>query len=267
MSAPANSYVVIKLGGSSLQDENCIRRVAQDIKKLNDLNYQLILVHGGGPAINESLTEKGIKWEFIEGQRKTTPEMMTVIETTLFGVVNRRIQRVFSEFDIPVLGISGSDIKLLKCEPLSSQLDRVGLVTDVNSELIIQLVENQKMRIIPLIAPIGVNDKGERFNINADMAAMHLAVGLRAKNLVYLTDQSGIWDAQKNNIKQIDSLGLYQLVETKVVQGGMLVKVKSVLQALRQGVGEVDIISALESDNLFSLINENKSLGTRCYRI
>ncbi|MCB0369242.1 MAG: hypothetical protein KDD45_07235, partial [Bdellovibrionales bacterium] len=105
-----------------------------------------------------------------------------------------------------------------------------------------------------------------RYNINADMAAMSLAIELKAKNLIFMTDQQGIWDAQKNSIKEVDALGLYQLIETKVVQGGMLVKVKAVMNALKEGVSEVDIIDARVAGNLFSLLLDNKSVGTRCYR-
>lgn len=260
-------WIVVKLGGSSLQDESIIRVIAEDVKKLSDLGYKLLLIHGGGPAINEALTEKKITWEFIEGQRKTTKEMMQVIETTLFGVVNRRIQKIFSSLNIPVLGISGSDLQLLRCQPLSLELGQVGLVESVNFAFLEQMVERNDSPIIPLVAPIGVDGAGERYNINADMAAMHLAVSLKAKHLIYMTDQQGIWDAQKNNIKEIDSLGLYQLIETKIVQGGMLVKVRSVIQALRENVQEVDIIQAASRGSLFSLVHENKSVGTRCYRM
>lgn len=150
---------------------------------------------------------------------------------------------------------------------MSAELGQVGLVKAVNSRYLQQIVERNEDKIIPLIAPIGVDEKGERYNINADMAAMHLAVSLKAKHLVYMTDQQGIWDAQKNNIKEIDSLGLYQLIETNVVQGGMLVKVRSVIQALRENVQEVDIIQASGKGNLFSLVHENKPVGTRCYRM
>lgn len=127
---------------------------------------------------------------------------------------------------------------------MSSELGYVGRVQNVNVSFLKQIVERNDQKIVPLIAPIGVNDQGERFNINADMATMHLAVGLKGKNLVYLTDRKGILDDQKKLINQIDSLGLYQLMETKVVQGGMLVKVRSVVQALRENVSEVDIMSA-----------------------
>jgi len=267
MNSQEKSWVVIKLGGSSLQDDSIIKSIASDVKKLLDLDYKLLLLHGGGPAINEALTEKKITWEFIEGQRRTSPEMMQVIESTLFGIVNRRIQKVFASFNIPLLGLSGSDLKLLKCQPMSPELGRVGLVKEVNSRFLQQIVERNDDQIIPLVAPIGVDDEGERYNINADMAAMHLAVSLKAKHLVYMTDQKGIWDAQKNNIKEIDSLGLYQLIETGVVQGGMLVKVRSVIQALRENVQEVDIIHSAGTGNLFSLVHENQSVGTRCYRM
>ncbi|NUM59794.1 MAG: acetylglutamate kinase [Bdellovibrionaceae bacterium] len=259
-------WIVIKLGGSSLQEDNIVRQIAKDVKKLSDLDYKLLIIHGGGPAINEALSEKKITWEFIEGQRKTTSEMMIVIENTLVGTVNRKIQKIFSQEGIPVVGLSGSDLEMLLCEPQNESLGLVGLVKKVSSEVIKVLVQGSKLRVIPLVAPIGVDEKGERYNINADMAAMNLAVDLKAQHLVYMTDQPGIWDQNKQLIKEIESLALYQLTETHVVQGGMLVKVRAVIQALRNNVQEVDIIDARTEGNLFSLVHENKSVGTRCYR-
>ena len=105
--------LVIKLGGASLESDSVIQSLATDVKKLSDLGYKMVLIHGGGPAINAALTERNIMWEFVDGQRKTTPEMMKVIEATLFGIVNRRLQSCFSKRAIPVLGISGSDMGIL----------------------------------------------------------------------------------------------------------------------------------------------------------
>lgn len=258
-----NELLVVKLGGASLENEQVVQSLAKDVKKLHDLGYTMLLIHGGGPAINAALTERNIIWEFVDGQRKTTPEMMKVIEATLFGIVNRRLQSHFSALNVPVLGISGSDMGILRCEALNDDLGLVGKVTDVNKGLLKKLIE---LPLVPLITPVGSDEKGNKYNINADMAAMHLATQLKAKNLIYMTDQKGIWDQTKETIKEIDSLGLYQLVETKVVQGGMLVKVKSVLQALREGVGEVDIIDARTENSLYDLVHSKKSLGTRCYR-
>jgi acetylglutamate kinase len=259
----SDELLVIKLGGASLENESVVRSIAKDVKKLHDLGYTMILIHGGGPAINAALTERNIVWEFVDGQRKTTPEMMKVIEATLFGIVNRRLQSHFSAVDVPVLGISGSDMGLLRCQPLNDDLGLVGQVVQVNKKLIKGMLQ---LPVIPLITPVGSDQKGDKFNINADMAAMNIATALKAKNLIFMTDQKGIWDQNKQTIKEVDSLGLYQLMETKVVQGGMLVKVKSVLQALRDGVEEVDIIDAREENSLFDLVHTKKSLGTRCYR-
>ncbi|MBL7545947.1 MAG: acetylglutamate kinase [Bdellovibrionaceae bacterium] len=258
-----DNLLVIKLGGASLENEDVIQSLARDIKKLHELGYTMLLIHGGGPAINAALTERNIIWEFVDGQRKTTPEMMKVIEATLFGIVNRRLQSHFAALNIPILGISGSDMGILRCHPLNDDLGLVGQVTQVNKDLLSSLLQ---LPIIPLVTPVGSDEKGNKFNINADMAAMSLATALKAKNLIYMTDQKGIWDQAKETIKEIDSLGLYQLMETKVVQGGMLVKVKSVLQALRDGVDEVDIIDARSENSLFDLVHSRKSLGTRCYR-
>lgn len=258
-----NDLLVIKLGGASLESEGVVQSLARDVKALHDLGYTMLLIHGGGPAINAALTERNIIWEFVDGQRKTTPEMMKVIEATLFGIVNRRLQSHFAALNVPVLGISGSDMGILRCRALNDELGLVGQVTDVNKELLKSLIQ---LSLVPLITPVGSDEKGDKFNINADMAAMFLATQLKAKNLIYMTDQKGIWDQNKETIKEIDSLGLYQLMETKVVQGGMLVKVKSVLQALRDGVEEVDIIDARTENSLFDLVHSKKSLGTRCYR-
>lgn len=258
-----NELLVIKLGGASLESETVVQSLAKDIKKLHELGYTMLLIHGGGPAINAALTERNIIWEFVDGQRKTTPEMMKVIEATLFGIVNRRLQSYFSALNVPVLGVSGSDMGILRCVPLNDDLGLVGQVTGVNRDLLKKLID---IPVVPLITPVGSDEKGNKFNINADMAAMHIAVGLKAKNLVYMTDQKGIWDQNKETITQIDALGLYQLMQTKVVQGGMLVKVKSVVQALREGVGEVDIIDARAENSLFDLVHSKKSLGTRCYQ-
>lgn len=258
-----DELLVIKLGGASLEDEGVVQSLAKDVKRLNDLGYKMLLIHGGGPAINAALTERKIIWEFVDGQRKTTPEMMRVIEATLFGIVNRRLQSQFSALGVPVLGVSGSDIGILRCSPLNDDLGLVGLVKAVNKDILTKLIE---LPVIPLITPIGTDEQGNKYNINADLAAMSLATQLGARNLIYMTDQSGIWDQNKETIKEIDALGLYQLTETKVVQGGMLVKVKSVLQALREGVKEVDIIDARAENSLFDLVHLKKTLGTRCYR-
>lgn len=258
-----DELLVIKLGGASLESEAVVQSLAKDVKKLHDLGYTMLLIHGGGPAINAALTERNIIWEFVDGQRKTTPEMMKVIEATLFGIVNRRLQTHFSALGVPVLGISGSDMGILRCLPLNDDLGLVGQVTGVNHGLLKKMID---LPVVPLITPVGSDEKGNKFNINADMAAMHIATGLKAKNLIYMTDQKGIWDQNKETIKQIDALGLYQLMQTKVVQGGMLVKVKSVVQALREGVGEVDIIDARAENSLFDLVHSKKSLGTRCYQ-
>lgn len=254
--------LVIKLGGASLESETVVQSLAKDIKKLHELGYTMLLIHGGGPAINAALSERNIIWEFIDGQRKTTPEMMKVIEATLFGIVNRRLQTHFSVLGVPVLGISGSDMGILKCKPLNDELGLVGQVEGVNKDLLKKIVG---LDVVPLITPVGSDEKGNKFNVNADVAAMHIATGLKAKNLIYMTDQKGIWDQNQETIGQIDALGLYQLMQTKVVQGGMLVKVKSVVHALRDGVEEVDIIDARAENSLYDLVHSKKTLGTRCY--
>jgi acetylglutamate kinase len=253
--------ILIKLGGAALQDEGLVKDLCEDLSLIRSVGVKLVLVHGGGPAINEELTLRGISWEFFEGQRITTPEMMDVIEMTLCGKMNRKIVRTLNRFGVPAVGVSGTDASTLVCKKQNEKLGQVGKITNVNTKVINSLLESGS---IPVIAPIGVGLKGEAYNINADWAATRVAQALEIQKLLFLTDQDGILDPEKKLIPEVDAGELEHLIETNVVTGGMLAKVRTILHGLKNGVKDIHILNAKDSHGLIKELFTDTGVGTVC---
>ncbi len=244
--------VVLKLGGSSLEDPSALKEVIESIRGYLRYEYQVIIVHGGGPAINQELTKQGITWKFINGQRQTTGEMITVIEDVLVNNVNKNLVTNFNRANINAVGVSGAQDEMLLCRKLSEELQLVGEIICVNT----QAVENilcEKHNTIPVIAPIGVGSDGEKYNINADWAAAKIAIALKAKKLIFLTDQNGILNKSGELIENASLDFLTDLIETKTVTGGMYTKVLTIKDALSHGVPQVRVLNGKSSvDGLWS---------------
>lgn len=258
---------LIKLGGSALENMEIVARLCTDLSLVRSASVQLAIVHGGGPNINRQLELHGISWKFVEGLRVTTPEMMDVIEMVLCGKVNPTLVRTINATGVSATGISGLDHKTLLCEALSEDLGRVGLIRQVNTELITDQLRKQRESgkgSIPVIAPIGVDEMGRAYNINADFAASKIACALEVDKLIYLTDQEGILDQYGELITEINQSGLRQLVELGVVTGGMLAKVKAVLEALEGGVREVHILNGTRFHSIIQELYTDKGVGTLC---
>ncbi len=251
--------ILIKLGGASLGDANVLTKLANCLEQYRNLGYQVILVHGGGPAINAELTRRNMTWNFVKGQRVTTPEMMEVIEMVLSGSINPQIVKYLNSRGLFSLGFSGVDGPTLLCSQASPELGLVGVVDQVNSRWIEDLL-SMPHSPIPVIAPLGTNAMGESFNVNADWAASRLASALKVQQMIFLTDQKGILDARKMPIKDISQAQLEQLVHEEVVTGGMYTKALTILHALEHGVQSVRVMSA--SDCVDALYNDR--LGTWC---
>jgi acetylglutamate kinase len=240
--------IVIKLGGSSLQDPTTLRKVIETIRGYRKYDYSVIIVHGGGPSINEELTKRGITWQFINGQRQTTPEMISIIEEVLVGKINRHLVEDFNAARIPAVGFSGAECETLFCNQASAELGQVGNITKVNTLWIERLLAASGS-VVPVVAPIGVGMNGEKYNINADWAASKLASALNAEKLIFLTDQPGIMNPEGQLIASASPQFLHQLVEKKIVTGGMHTKVLTVLEALKSGVPQVRVMSGKEAEN------------------
>ena len=247
--------IVIKQGGSSLGDPSTLSELSAIVSGYQQRGFEVVLVHGGGPAINAELLKRGITWKFIDGQRQTTPEMMTVIDQVLGQTVNSELVNGLQRTGIKSIGLSGADDRILFCEQLNSELGQVGLVQAVNATAIETALSEG---LLPVLAPLGVDDNGMKFNVNADWAATKIAIALKADKLIFLTDQDGILGEKKRLIRRATPLHIQQLISDGIITGGMCTKANAMLSALQYGVTQVRVLNANQSSLIFS----KTSLGT-----
>lgn len=251
--------VLIKLGGSSLQNETVVFKLAELVKLYQKNQYDVFVVHGGGPAINAELTARGISWTFLNGQRITTPEMISTIEMVLKGKINGSLVRALNQAGIASIGVSGGENFLLECEQANPELQQVGKIISVNTSWLEGLSQINGSTV-PVVAPLGVDKKGLVYNINADWAAAKIAMSLKVDELVYLTDQKGILGADKTLLNQLNLQSLQNLIDTNVVQGGMLAKTQTIMAALQDGVKKITIRHAEDASTGYGV----SSIGTHC---
>lgn len=255
-------YVVIKCGGSVMEQlppsffENVVHLFQRyEIKP--------IIVHGGGPLISSLLKKLGIETQFVNGLRVTTEEVLDVVEMVLSGSVNKQIVRRLMEVNGMAYGVSGVDGMLLKSEPVSES-DKVGLVgevVEVNTSLINHLIQQG---FIPVISPIGIDEQGQRYNINGDVAASAIAKALGA-SLCMISDIPGIYKEQNGErliYKKMTKVEIEQLIEEGMITGGMIPKVKAAIDGLVHEVPEVVILNGMEQDSLITFA-EGKEIGTK----
>jgi acetylglutamate kinase len=263
----AGTKIVVKLGGSVLQDDALLEAICEDIAAIRKVGVAIVLVHGGGPAINEELTRRGIKWDFIDGQRVTTPEMMDVVEMVLCGRVNRRIVRALNAAGLKAVGFSGADAGTLMCKRANERLGQVGTIERVGTQLIESILSMQDdlgTRGIPVIAPIGLGRDGLAYNINADWAASRVASQLGVTKMLFLTDQDGILDQQGKLLPELDAGEVEQLIEDGTVKGGMLAKAQTILHAIKNNVTDVHILNARRPNALIEELFTDRGVGTVC---
>lgn len=262
----AGQTLLVKLGGAALKDSKLVEALCEDLVRIQSVGVSLVLVHGGGPSINEELTLHGIQWEFINGQRVTTPQMMDIVEMVLCGSVNSRVVRTLNHAGVRAVGISGVDGQMLQCKTADSKLGQVGKIEKVDTTVLdaILAANGGGRSCIPVIAPVGVGADGRAFNVNADWAACHVALALGVDKILFLTDQDGILDGNGQLISELDAGELENLIETGVVKGGMLAKVETLLHALRKGVKDVHILNARRPHGLIEELFTSGGVGTVC---
>ena len=168
------------MGGAALQDSALVESICEDFARMQSVGVQLVLVHGGGPSINQELTTHGITWEFVDGQRVTTPQMMDIVEMVLNGSVNSRLVRTLNRAGLRAVGISGADAQMLQCKPSDARLGQVGAIDKIDCSYVQSVAGSG---FVPVIAPTGVGKDGEAFNLNADWAAAHIALSLGIKKI------------------------------------------------------------------------------------
>ncbi len=253
--------VVIKYGGAAMVDETLRDDFGRDVTLLKKIGIDVIIVHGGGREITTVADKLGVATRFVNGQRYTDEQMMSVVLMVLAGKTNKDVVAGINRFDGMSVGLCGIDANLLKVSKYSreeSDLGFVGEVTAVNTKYIRLLLENG---IMPVVAPIGVNSSGQPHNVNADVAAASIAGALKAEKLVYLSDVPGVM-AHGELIHTLDQQQAVRLIDEGVVGNGMIPKIRSAFTALDEGVAKVHIIDGRVRHAILLEIFTREGIGT-----
>ncbi|MDY0269324.1 acetylglutamate kinase [Trichloromonas sp.] len=267
----AGTTIVIKYGGHAMADEKLKESFARDVVLLKYIGLNPVIVHGGGPQINETLKKYGIVSEFVRGMRVTDAATMGVVEMVLVGQVNKEVVGLINQHGGRAVGLSGKDGELLLAEKMLQEvrqedgsIDRVdiGFVGDVIrvNQALIDTLENGKF--IPVIAPVGVGAGGESYNINADVVAGRVAAALKAEKLILLTDVQGVKNKQGDLLPSISVTEMHRLISDESIVGGMIPKVECCAQALDAGVKKAHIIDGRVEHAVLLEIFTDKGVGT-----
>ena len=241
----SGTRAVIKYGGAAMVDPELKRKFAHDVVLLRATGLRPVVVHGGGPEINRTLERLGQKSEFVDGQRVTGPEEIKVVEMVLTGKVNTEIVGMINSLGGAAMGLSGKDGRLIQArkqqpKPGKPDLGLVGDVEAVNPDVLDMCVDRG---YIPVISPVGGSADGTTYNINADVAAAEIAVAIKARKLIFLTDVAGILDENGQLLSALKAADLRgRLKEGGAVKGGMQVKANAILRALEGGVEAVHVV-------------------------
>ncbi len=271
-----NKTIVIKYGGSSMEEEAVRKNFALDVVLLKYIGLNPVIVHGGGPQISEMLKRIGKKSQFIEGMRVTDGETMDIVEMVLVGKVNKEIVRLINQQGGKAVGLSGKDGQLIvakklkltrsKGADLPPEIIDIGLVGEVkavNPGIIEALMRDH---FIPVIAPVGAGEEGETFNINADLVAGKVAAALKAEKLILLTDVEGVLDEKKELIPTLVTQKAKKLIAQKVISSGMIPKVNCCLDALAEGVTKTHIINGTVEHAVLLEIFTDVGIGTQIHK-
>jgi len=257
--------VVIKYGGSALIDEEIKNSVMQDIALMKFVGFNPVIVHGGGPDINNMLERLDIESHFINGLRVTDDETMEVVEMVLAGKINKAMTMELSQQGVKTVGISGVDGRMLEVEKLTpngNDIGRVGDIVKVNTELIKSLLDND---FIPVVSPIGFDKDGQTYNVNADYAAVAVASALSAEKLVFLTDVPGVLkdvNDPSSIVSMLNAEEAQEMLDTGTISGGMVPKVECCLAGLNAGVQQVHILDGGVEHCLVLEIFTKDGIGT-----
>lgn len=258
-----NSKVIVIKYGGSIGSKDFIN-FTRDVVLMKLLGLNPILVHGGGLEISKELEKNNIESKFINGLRVTCKKTVKIVENVLFKKINKQIVKMIIENGGKSIGISGNKLNMLRVKKFTSGLNgadigKVGEITSVNKKLIKKYLQND---MIPVITPIGINHKGETFNVNADHAAAKIAACLKAEKLIILTDVEGIIDNKNKLISSINKKNINKLIKDGVIQKGMVPKVKNMIDALSEGVNKAHIIDGRTKNAIILEMFTDSGIGT-----
>jgi acetylglutamate kinase len=255
---------VIKYGGSALTNPEIEKSTIKDLVLLNSVGIKVVLIHGGGPEINQMLTKIGKEIKFENGLRYTDAETMEIVEMVLHGKIQRRIVSSINCAGARAIGLSGRDGRIMVAER-DSRIAEGNMVGEIKTTNLALIHEVFKLDLIPVISSIAPNEAGEAFNINADTMAAELAIGLQADKLILMTDIQGIL-ADKNDplslIKEMNLETAKGLESKGIIQGGMIPKTDCCIKAIEHGVREAIILNGLKEHSLLLETFTNEGAGT-----
>lgn len=259
-----DKVVIVKYGGSAMTDENLKMQVMQDVSLLKLVGLKPIIVHGGGKDISKWISKVGKEPKFVNGLRVTDDETMEIAEMVL-NKVNKSLVQLINNLGGKSVGISGKDGNLLKCVKKYSNGEDIGFVgevVDVDTTVIKDLMDDN---FIPVICPVGFDDHGQTYNVNADDVACAIAAAMHAEKLAYLTDVEGVYKDFEDKNSLIHTLSLdeaQEMIDSGILGGGMLPKLQNCIDAMKKGVNSVHILDGRVPHCLLLEIFTNKGIGT-----
>ena len=253
-----DEYIVIKCGGSVLVDKNLFDIFIKDISVLNKLGFIPIIVHGGGKRISNKLNETGINSKFVKGLRVTSKETIEVVEKVLIDF-NKEIIEALKQQACNSQTINSTQNNIITVVQESADLGFVGTPTEINKTIIDKIVDEKK---VPVIAPLGLDENNQTYNINADTAAGSIAKKIEARRLIIMSDVEGVLDDNNKLIPEINSQSIQDLINNETVTGGMIPKINNCLDVASNGVKGVVIIDGRKNHSILFELLSDKGSGT-----
>ena len=253
-----DEFIIIKCGGSVLVDPKSFKIFIEDVVILKKLGFNPIIVHGGGKRISSKLSEVNIKSNFINGLRITDKDTINIVEDVLIEF-NKEIVEALNELACKAKRITSRENNIITVEREDKDLGFVGTPTEINKECLIETIKENE---VPVVAPLGLDKDNQTFNINADTAAGSIAIELKARRLMIISDVEGVLDNEKKLIPEINSKKANELIDQEVISGGMIPKIKNCLDVASNGVKAVVIIDGRKNHSLLFELLSDKGSGT-----
>ena len=252
-----NDLIVIKYGGNVFIDRNIFNNFIEDISVLNKLGLSIVVIHGGGPRIKRELDKSNIQSKFIRGLRVTDRKIINIVENVLIDF-NNDIVDSLKKKNTEGISIHTKKNSVIKIIPESKELGFVGKPSEINKDIIKNIIEKKK---VPIISPLGLKDN-QTYNINGDTAAGAVAKSLKARRLILMTNIEGVLDKEKKLIEEVTSSKILQMIKDETITGGMIPKINTCLDAINNGVTGVVIVDGRKPHSILFEIFSDKGAGT-----
>jgi len=253
-----NEYIIIKCGGSVLNETELFKIFIHDIAILNKLGFNPIIVHGGGKRINNKLSELNIKSNFIKGLRATDKDTINIVEDVLVNF-NKEIANALKDQSCKTRRVTSKEYNIITVKPKNNELGFVGTPTHIKINVLKKIVKTNE---VPIIAPLGLDKNSQTFNINADTVAGAIAKALKARRLMIVSDVEGVLDNEKKLIPEINSIKAKDLINQEIISGGMIPKINNCIDVASNGVKAVVIIDGRRSHSILFELLSDKGAGT-----